>query len=61
MSATWKCLTQHGDLQRSSHIVSAVDKHVYIFGGELVPREPRDNEVFNVDLNSTGNMVHIYL
>lgn len=57
--ASWKCLVNHDDLQRSSHIVSVADKHVYVFGGELIPREPRDNKVFEVDLESAGNTIMI--
>jgi hypothetical protein len=39
-------------LRRSSQIVSAVGDRVYIFGGELRPREPRDNDVHAVSLGS---------
>lgn len=53
-TATWKRLINHSDLQRSSHVVSVTSKHVYVFGGELVPREPRDDKIFDVDLNSAG-------
>ncbi len=52
--AKWKCLSHHEDLQRSSHNVSVVDHRAYIFGGELVSREPRDNKVFSLELNSEG-------
>ena len=38
-------------LRRSSQIVSAVGDQAYIFGGELRPREPRDNDVHVVTLN----------
>lgn len=38
-------------LRRSSQIVSAVGDRMYIFGGELRPREPRDNDVHAVSLS----------
>lgn len=39
-------------LQRSSQIVSVVGEQAYIFGGELRPREPRDNDVYAVSLDN---------
>ncbi|KAJ5995566.1 hypothetical protein N7481_002543 [Penicillium waksmanii] len=39
-------------LRRSSQIISVVGDQAYIFGGELRPREPRDNDVHAVSLNS---------
>lgn len=42
------------NLQRSSHNVSVVDGKAFVFGGELVPREPRDNKVFSVSSNDTA-------
>ncbi|KAJ5153439.1 uncharacterized protein N7482_009917 [Penicillium canariense] len=41
-------------LRRSSQIVSVVGDRAYIFGGELRPREPRDNDIHAVSLGS-GN------
>ena len=40
-------------LRRSSQIVSVVGDQAYIFGGELRPREPRDNDVHAVSLGSS--------
>lgn len=45
-------LLEEETLRRSSQIVSVVDDKAYIFGGELRPREPRDNDVHVVSLNS---------
>jgi hypothetical protein len=54
MAITAKChkLLEAEILQRSSQIVSVVDNKAYIFGGELRPREPRDNHVHVVSLDS---------
>lgn len=47
----WHKLLDAELLQRSSQIVSVVGKQAYIFGGELRPRVPRDNDVHVVSLN----------
>lgn len=39
-------------LRCSSQIISVVGERAYIFGGELRPREPRDNDVHTVVLGS---------
>lgn len=44
-TATWSKLLSADILQRSSQIISLTPDNVYIFGGELRPREPRDNDV----------------
>lgn len=46
-------LASSEDLQRSSHNVSVVDGKAYVFGGELVPREPRDNKIFSISPNAS--------
>ena len=45
ITGTWHKALEAEVLQRSSQIVSVVDGNAYIFGGELRPREPRDNDV----------------
>lgn len=40
-------------LRRSSQIVSVVGDQVYIFGGELRPREPRDNNLHTISLGDS--------
>lgn len=40
-------------LRRSSQILSVVKDRAYIFGGELRPREPRDNDVHAVLLSGS--------
>lgn len=53
MPMTAKChkLLDAEILQRSSQILSVVGGRAYIFGGELRPREPRDNDVHAVSLD----------
>lgn len=40
-------------LRRSSQIISVIGDQAYIFGGELRPREPRDNDIHAVSLDSS--------
>lgn len=42
---TWKLVHRNPLLQRSSQTLSTLGEHALIFGGELQPREPRDNDV----------------
>lgn len=66
IQAKWSKVVEAEILQRSSQIVSVIDRQVYIFGGELRPREPRDNDVHIVSLGdrefpymSTNNIIPI--
>jgi hypothetical protein len=52
IQAKWTKVVEAEILQRSSQIVSVIDKQIYIFGGELRPREPRDNDVHLVSLGN---------
>lgn len=54
IQAKWSKLLDVEVLQRSSQALSVVDDKVYVFGGEFRPREPRDNVVHVVSLNSQG-------
>lgn len=54
LKATWQKVTDKDILQRSSHICSVVRNAAYIFGGELQPREPRDNDVHIVEVQEGG-------
>ncbi|KAL7795780.1 hypothetical protein V8C37DRAFT_373412 [Trichoderma ceciliae] len=51
-SARWTKLVSSSRLRRSSHILSANASKVWVFGGELLPRQPVDNEVDLVDVNA---------
>lgn len=44
-SVTWTRLASSVRLYRSSQAVSVVGEKMYIFGGELVPRQPVDNKI----------------
>jgi N-acetylneuraminic acid mutarotase len=51
LTAKWKKVAEDDVLKRSSHAVAAIDGQVYVFGGELVARQPRDGEVHAVALD----------
>lgn len=42
---TWTRIASSVRLYRSSQAVSVVGEKMYIFGGELVPRQPVDNKI----------------
>ncbi|TKA83602.1 hypothetical protein B0A55_00389 [Friedmanniomyces simplex] len=50
--ATWTAINESEQLRRSSHNVAVVGSSMYIFGGELKPREPRDNDLFVIETTS---------
>lgn len=52
ITAQWTKVIDSELLQRSSQVVAAINGHAYIFGGELRPREPRDNDIHLVALDS---------
>lgn len=50
LSAQWHKVHEAEILQRSSQMLSVINNQAYIFGGELRPREPRDNDVHVLSL-----------
>ena len=55
IKGVWKCITSQVEaLQRSSQCLSVVKNTAYVFGGELKPREPRDNVVYAIALGGAG-------
>ncbi|KIK66405.1 hypothetical protein GYMLUDRAFT_38193 [Collybiopsis luxurians FD-317 M1] len=49
LKAKWTLLASSDRLKRSSQCLSIVDSKAFIFGGEVVPRQPVDNQVDVVD------------
>lgn len=54
VEASWTKLTQLEPLQRSSHSIAVIGKHAYVFGGELLPRQPRDGDIHSLELTGKG-------
>ena len=50
--AMFKRIASADILRRSSQTLSVVGSSAYIFGGELEPRKPRDNDVYVVNLGT---------
>ncbi|USW56665.1 Putative kelch-type beta propeller [Septoria linicola] len=56
ITASWSRLAATEQLQRSSHNINAVGSTIYIFGGELKPREPRDNDLHKIAVNGSASV-----
>lgn len=56
IAAHWTKLASSSHLRRSSHLLSANASTIWIFGGELLPRQPVGNgvDLVNVDAESEG-------
>lgn len=51
----WQCTAHDSAIQRSSHVLSVIGHKAYIFGGELIPRQPRDGKTIVVDMSTSTN------
>lgn len=58
LSASWHLVTLNKQLARSSQAVSNVDRKVFIFGGELLPRQPVGNRIDVVTIDSVQGKLH---
>ncbi|KAK5059807.1 hypothetical protein LTR84_009690 [Exophiala bonariae] len=54
ISTQWTCLTSSARLQRSSQTLAVIANQAWIFGGELQPRQPVDNQLDVVELSKTS-------
>ncbi|KFY47239.1 hypothetical protein V495_02045 [Pseudogymnoascus sp. VKM F-4514 (FW-929)] len=57
ITAKWTRLASSARLQRSSQTLSVVQNQAFIFGGELQPRQPVDNQFDVVELLTTSATV----
>jgi hypothetical protein len=55
IKGTWTQVHRDRSLQRSSQTLSTIGSLALIFGGELHPREPRDNDVHILDLSPNSS------
>jgi len=53
IAVKWTRLASSARLKRSSQTVSVVANHAWIFGGELQPRQPVDNQFDLVELSKS--------
>ncbi|KAH2716950.1 hypothetical protein KXV24_005620 [Aspergillus fumigatus] len=56
VTGKWTKILDAEILQRSSQVLAVVDNVAHVFGGELRPREPRDNDVHTIALDSTNSI-----
>lgn len=59
LKGAWRRILSEDRLRRSSHALSVVEGNVCIFGGEVQPRQPVDNQVDIVSLKA-GNTSHVH-
>ena len=52
LKGNWTRLHSAERLRRSSHVVSVIDQTVCIFGGEVQPRQPIDDQIDVLSLQS---------
>lgn len=45
LTGTWTRLIASERLRRSSQALSVIGQHIYVFGGEVQPRQPVDDKV----------------
>lgn len=52
LSGTWTCLATSERLRRSSQSLSVLNSQAWVFGGELLPRQPVDSQFDVIKLSS---------
>jgi hypothetical protein len=57
VTGKWTKVLDAEILQRSSQVLAVVDNVAHVFGGELRPREPRDNDVHTIALDGTSKRI----
>jgi hypothetical protein len=57
LSARWTRLASSERLRRSSQSLSVLGSQAWVFGGELLPREPVDNRLDIIELGSEQGTV----
>lgn len=61
LKATWTQLAQNVRLQRSSQCLSVLGSHAFIFGGEVIPRQPVDNRLDTISLGTSKGRIPLDL
>ncbi|KAL6412013.1 kelch repeat protein [Ilyonectria robusta] len=54
-TASWVRLASSARLQRSSQILSISGSNAWIFGGELLPRQPVDSQLDIIELGNASS------
>jgi hypothetical protein len=53
IATKWTRLASSARLQRSSQTLSVINNQVWIFGGEVQPRQPVDNQLDVIELSNS--------
>jgi hypothetical protein len=56
ISGTWKKIIDKDVLRRSSQVISAIGNQIFVYGGELKPREPVDNDIHVLEVSDKGKL-----
>ncbi|KAH8788075.1 kelch repeat protein [Diaporthe sp. PMI_573] len=59
LKATWTQLTQSARLQRSSQCLSVLRSQAFVFGGEVIPRQPIDNRLDVIGLGASRDSAEV--
>jgi hypothetical protein len=59
LSINWQRIVVSDTIRRSSQVLAVGNDTVHIFGGEIVPREPVDSNVYSIPLNRKGNSMSV--
>lgn len=60
MAARWRKLVSSTGLSRSSHLLSANAPDIWIFGGELLPRQPVGNDIDLVGMGTESEGISLH-
>lgn len=53
--AAWRQIANHSDIKRSSQTISLSKQQILLFGGEIQPRQPVDNKLYQIALDSESS------
>lgn len=59
ITAKWHLLAESDRLRRSSQAFSALGAEAFVFGGELLPREPVDNSIDRVSIRAGTSVYNL--
>jgi hypothetical protein len=59
ITATWHLVAESDRLRRSSQAFSALGVEAFVFGGELLPREPVDNSIDRVSISAGASAYNL--
>ena len=61
ISGTWRKVIDKDVLRRSSQVISTIGNQIFVYGGELKPRQPVDNDLHVLEVTDNGNFYKLYV